>query len=233
MEEIARIFHPSLETPLVLSPSAVQVLAVEAPREFYRLVGSLDAQLGGGEGDFSFLRDGKEISPEKEGTIVCDLFHFDLNEKKVVNLLLKRLSELSREGTLQYALSEINGKIEQYLFEVFSALPFSLTHDELTAEELFKGENVRFEKTYDTLLEKIVCYINAMIALKNCRFFVFVHLKTTLDDEELRALYHHCEMEKVGLLLLEYGTPRPLLSEERAIIITEDLCEILVNYGEM
>ena len=67
MEEIVRIFHPSLETPLVLSPAAVQVLAVEAPREFYRLVGSLDAQLGGGEGEFSFLRDGKEIAADAQG----------------------------------------------------------------------------------------------------------------------------------------------------------------------
>ena len=232
MEEIVRIFHPSLETPLVLSPAAVQVLAVEAPREFYRLVGSLDAQLGGGEGEFSFLRDGKEIAAEKEGTIVCDLFHFDLNEKKVVNLLIKKLSELSREGTAQYALSEINGMIERYLIGLFSALPFSLTHDELTAEDLFKS-GVRFEKAYDTLLEKIVCFMNAMVALKGCKFFVFVNLKSVLGDDELRDLYHHCALEKVGLLLLECGKLRPFLPEERVVLITEDLCEILENYGEM
>ncbi len=233
MEEIVKIYHPSLETPLVLSPASVQVLVIEAPREFYRLTGMLDAQLGGGEGEFSFLRDEKPISAEREGTIVCDAFHFDLNEKKVINLLVKRLTELSREGTAQYALSKINGEIERFLFEIFSALPFSLTHDEFSAEDLFKGGNVRFEKTYDSLLEKTVCFINAMIALKGCRFFAFVNLKAVLGDEELRELYHHCEMEKVGLLLLESGKLRPLLPEERAIIITEDLCEILENYGEM
>ena len=39
--------------------------------------------------------------------------------------------------------------------------------------------------------------------------------------------------EQVGLLLLESEKRRNLLSCEKAIIITEDLCEILENYKEI
>lgn len=233
MEEIATIFHPSLDTPLTLTPAAVQLLIVENPHEFYRLAGMLDAQLGGGEGDFSFLRDGKPIVPDKEGVMISDPFHFDLNEKRIVTLLLKRLSETCRTGAAQWMLSEVNGAVERFLFELFSSVPFALTYDELSVEDLLKGANVRFEKNYDSLPEKLVCYINAMVALKGCRFFVFVHLRSVLNEADLHALYHHCAMEKIGLLLLESGNPGPLLPEERAVIITEDLCEILENYGEI
>lgn len=230
MEEIVTLRHIALETPLILSSEYVQLLIVEAPQEFYRFVYALDAQIGGGEGEFFFLRDDKPVSAEKEGGIIADLFHFDLNDKRGLNALTKRLAETCRYGELQYHFSEIGANAQKFLYELFDELPFALTIDELTIEDLLKCANVRFEKTYDSLLEKIVCYINAMVELRRCRFFVFVNLKSVLSDEDLHALYHHCAMEKIGLLLLESGKLRPLLPEEKAVIVTEDLCEILENY---
>ena len=54
-----------------------------------------------------------------------------------------------------------------------------------------------------------------------------------LSDEKLLQVYAHCQREQVGLLLIENAKHRPLLSIERAVIITEDLCEILENYKEL
>ena len=87
-------------------------------------------------------------------------------------------------------------------------------------------------KVYETLEEKLVCYINALIELKQCEFFVFVNLKSVLSDEKLEQIYAHSRAEQVGLLLIEDGKRRPLLPCEKAVIITEDLCEILENYEE-
>ncbi|MBQ3502162.1 MAG: hypothetical protein IJA72_00660, partial [Clostridia bacterium] len=62
-------------------------------------------------------------------------------------------------------------------------------------------------------------------------FFVFVNLKSVLNDEKLLKIYVHCRLEQVGLVLIEScKKERPLLPCEKAIIITEDLCEILENY---
>lgn len=233
MEECVSLYHVAIETPLVLAPEHVQLLIVEDPHEFYRFVHALDEQIGGGEGEFCFLRENKPVSPEAEGCIVCDPFHFELNDKKVVNLLLKRLAEQCRHGGFQEQLSQIDGDVSKLFFELFSSFPFALTFDEMSVDTLLKNANVRFERTFDSLLEKTVCYINAMVSLKHCRFFVFVNLKGVLSDEDLRSLYHHCALEKISLLLLENSRCRPLLREEKAVIITEDLCEILENYGEM
>lgn len=233
MEDIVSIYHTAIETPLVLSPSAVQLLIVENPHEFYRFVSGLDAQLEGEDGEFSFLRDDKSIAAEKEGCIICDPFHFELNDKKAINLLVKRLSDTCRYGEMHHKLIEINASVEMMFSELFSSFPFSLAHSELTIENLLKVGDVRFEKTYDSLIEKFICYINAMVELKQCRFFVFVNLKSVLGDDELKALYHHCALEKVGLLLIEPAKSRALLPEEKAVIITDDLCEIVENYGEL
>ena len=54
-------------------------------------------------------------------------------------------------------------------------------------------------------------------------------IKDILSDQDLVALYKHCALQKVGLILLESSKKRKLLPEERAIIITDDLCEIVEN----
>ena len=59
---------------------------------------------------------------------------------------------------------------------------------------------------------------------------VFINLKSILSDEELEKLYYHCKLVKVGLLLLESSKIRRVLPNERAIIITDDLCEIVENF---
>ena len=112
-------------------------------------------------------------------------------------------------------------------------MPFALSYTEPQPIDYLKAAGVKLEKQYDSLEEKIVCFINACIELKACEFFVFVHLKSVLSDEKLEMLYAHCRREQVGLLLVESNKQRSLLSQEKAVIITEDLCEILENYEEI
>ena len=108
---------------------------------------------------------------------------------------------------------------------------FLVDYNELQPVDFLKLASVKFAKTYESLEEKIICYINALIELKNCDFFVFVNLKSVLSDEKLLKIYEHCRLEQVGVFLIESEKKeRPLLSCEKAIIITEDLCEILENY---
>ena len=57
--------------------------------------------------------------------------------------------------------------------------------------------------------------------------------RSVLNDEQLQQVYAHCQAEQVGVLLIEDEKRRNLLSCEKAVIITEDLCEILENYEEM
>ena len=109
----------------------------------------------------------------------------------------------------------------------------SYRYDEPQPSDYLKGAGLKFAKTYDSLEEKIICYINALIELRQCEFFVFVNLKGVLSDEKLEQIYAHCRAEQVGLLLIEDGKRRKLLSCEKAVIITEDLCEILENYDEI
>ena len=229
MKEV-QLAHVHLETPLIISEEYVQLLIIENPTEFYQMVVDLDGQFDGQEGRFIFSIDGQIVSANKRGAMVSDLFHFDLNDKKLLNLLYKRLESVAF-GDKLIQFNALTAKAVEFLEEVSFTTPFALEYEEPQPADYLKSSGLKFAKVYDTLEEKIICYINALIELKNAEFFVFVNLKSVLSDEKLQEIYAHCRAEQVGVLLIEDGKRRELLSCEKAVIITEDLCEILENYG--
>ena len=230
MKDEIVLTHVHIETPIVITEESVQLLIVENPSEFYNMVLDLDRLFDGEDGTFVFSSNGQIISPQKYGVMISDLFHFDLNDKKVVNLLYKKLESVAL-GEKVYLFNELSAKTMAFIADVSYAVPFLLDFDESQPTDYFKLASVKFAKTYDSLEEKIICYINALIELKRCEFFVFVNLKSVLCKEKLLKIYEHCLAEQVGLLLVEsnrgFGA---LMPYEKAVIITEDLCEILENY---
>lgn len=229
MKGTVQIAHVHIETRLILSEEYVQVLIVENPSEFYRFVSDLNVQFDGGKGDFSFSRNGEPIDAVKYGAMISDAFHFDLNDKKILSLLHKKMESLSF-GEKLVAFNGVSAKISEYLGELAFLVPFALDYDEVQPLDLFKAAGVKFEKNYDSLEEKIICYINALIELKRCEFFVFVNIKSVLSDEKLLQIYEHCKREQVGVFLVEDSKRRNLLFCEKAVLITDDLCEIVENY---
>lgn len=232
MKKEIQIAHVHLETQLKISDEYVQVLIIENPTEFYNMVSDLDGQFEGREGSFVFSMGGQIISAVKYGTMIVDLFHFDLNDKKLLMLLYKRLEGVAF-GEKIALFNELTAKAVTFLEDVSFFVPFALEYDEPQPSDYLKASGLKFAKTYDSLEEKIVCYINALIELKQCEFFIFVNLKSVVSDEKLEQIYAHCRAEQVGLLLIEDGKRRQLLFCEKAVIITEDLCEILENYDEI
>lgn len=231
MKEEIKIAHVHLETSLVLSDGHVQLLIVENPNEFYSMVSDILSLFDGEEGRFVFSRNGQKIDPSKYGAIVSSPFHFDLNDKKIISLLQKKLEEIAFTEKL-LLFNELSAKTMEFLGELAFFVPFALDYSEPQPIDYLKAAGVKFEKNYGSLEEKIICYINTLIELKKSDFFVFVNLKSVLSDEKLLQVYAHCQREQVGLLLIENCKQRALLSEEKAVIITEDLCEILENYEE-
>ncbi len=232
MKTAIKVAHVHLENSLIISDDYVQLLILENPNEFYDMVSELDGQFNGEDGAFVFSRGGNVVSAEKLGAMISDWFHFDLNDKKLLTLLHKRLETVAF-GEKISLFNELTAKMVSFLEEMSLFSPFMLNYTEPQPIDYLKVAGVKFEKQYDNLEEKIICYINSFIELKNCDFFIFVNLKSVLSDEKLKELYLHCRREQVGLLLIEDVKRRPLLAEEKAIIITEDLCEILENYEEM
>ena len=225
------VANANIETPIELTPENPVVLVEENPSEFYRAVSSLINAFSDEESGFTFWKGDEQISPSKHGEILTNTFGFDFADKKIINLLYKRLQNNFLEGSFQADFNLINAKICNFLSDLCSTVDFSLDFDELTTENLIKTCSVKPSAVYNSLLEKIICFINIFTSLKNISFFVFVDIKSVLSDDELQKLYKHCSLHKIALFLIESSKKRSFLAEEKAIIITDDLCEIVENFS--
>ncbi len=231
MSEI-KIVHIDLENPIILSPDSVNVLIAENAFEFFKLTDELFKQFEGEEGDFVCLKDGKQCALDKCGDIVYDYFKWDFNNKKVLNALYRQIEDIALNKE-QEKYMDLVANVNSYVMNLIRDFSFELTFDDLTINDILKSLSLRFETDYETIEEKIVCYVNLLSELKNTEFIVFVNLKSILNDEKLSQLYHHCKMAEISLLLIESNSSRKLLPQEKGIIITEDLCEIVVNGGNL
>lgn len=221
-----------IETPLTLSECYIRTLRLEGGGNFYRTVNELIALFDGEDSPFTCWDGDEMIKPAKYGDMVVNLFTFDLNDKKVLTLLYKQLEAdyFNGEGILSF--NEINSKIHSFILNDAFDYPFTLDVDDITFANLLKLCNVRVSSSADTLIEKLVCYINLLVSLKKSRFFIFVNIKSFLSDDELEMLFNHCINEKVALMFIESGKGKSL-PFEKSVIITEDLCELLENDSDL
>lgn len=222
--------HPNVETKISFDEQHPTLLICENPKEYYNFVTDIVEEFEGNVSNFSFWEGITQVKGEKYGELLLDNFCFNLADKRLVALLQKRLRTNYANGEFLVEFNRINTEIASFLHDLCQTVDFATDFEGLSIDDLLKCCSVRPAATFSSLLEKIVCYVNLFIELKRACFFIFVGLKDVLADDDLSQLYHHCKLMKVGLLLLESSKKRPLLPDERAIIITDDLCELTENF---
>lgn len=227
------VANPNLQTKIEISPEYVSLLIIENPGEYFKTVCGLQNAMEGELSDFTFWNGTTQLQPSKIGELLLSAFSFELADRKILSLLYKKLQNNFLNGEFIVGFNAINTQIGAFLQSLCQTVDFSLDYSELVLEDLFKACNIKPAKTYESFLEKLICYINIFTELKNIQFFIFIGLKDILSDENLTLLYRHCALQKVGLLLIESSKKRSLLPNEHAIIITEDLCEIVENFNRM
>lgn len=148
-----RISNKNIETPVFLETVSPFVLSVENSREYYRFANDLKNAFSGEESEFSFWKGDKCFSPDKYGDIILSPFYFDAADKKIINLLYKKLQSNFNDGAFITEFNTINARVENFLFDLCSTVDFSLEHDCLCLEDLLKSCSVKPAKTYDSLIE--------------------------------------------------------------------------------
>ena len=217
--------YKPLDVELPLSEGTVQVLSVERPDHFSKMLLELQKAADGEPSEWMLSNSDGEQKIAKNLEFIWNPLIVDLNEKKLLNALYKELEGYVLEDLFDdYSL--LNSKTVDLLDKLTMMVPYPLTFDlENSVPALLKQYQLRFESDSDRPAELLMNYMSLVRQIKHINGFVLLNLKQFYPREELRELYIFAEYEKLRLLVLE-GYHSKALPKESNWILDKDLCTI-------
>lgn len=168
-----------------------------------------------------FSINNEEVDLEKYGMIIFNPFQLDLNEKKFLNLVFKKLEKNIHDEERRF-IADIE-KASLSLFEklaLASDIPIDY-NDTFDFNKFFSAFDVKIMEPED-YLEKIVRYIRLSCEIFHTKLFISFGLLALLDNDEIDLLNKELIQYDVSLLDVFYNEKSSL----ETLYIDTDWCII-------
>jgi CRISPR type II-A-associated protein Csn2 len=211
-----------------LNSGLVNVLIIEREDYFFKYCTEINRQIEGLDGNFCLYNNDDKLSLPKTSVFFTDFFNINLNDKKILTKLFSYLSDLVN-NKLVVEITQLRSLWLDIFCKLNAESDCQLDYD--GGEDLptlFKAFGVKVADDDESLLNKLVAFINIFSSLVKIKNFFFVNLKCFLNADELLKLYHEAQLNEVNLFLLE-SFEKDHLKDEKIVIIDKDLCEIVVS----
>ncbi len=179
------------------------ILVLENPVMMARIVKELYGACAGGDSDFIFSIDGKEISIDKSTEIIINPFSIDFNSRKIQTKLFEELLEgdsmyVEEKATLQSLIID-------YLDKLIQNVSYEMITNNINLDllRLFKIYEVRIEPQCNTILETLVEYTKVLSRLLRKKLLILVNISSFMDCVAVKELANMCAYQKLNLLMIE------------------------------
>ena len=217
--------HPSLEHTISIEDGSINVLVVENPEMLCKYIEELKSQSSGFGGRFNLYDGVKCIDFNNIVRVIMDPFSIDLNSKEILTPIYSKLSSISNNESHYADYMDLSSRIIEFISDLVSDLGISMECKDSTSSDLFKIASPKLLSMGDTLLERIVEYLDLSSEYSKIKLYVFINLNSYLSSSELFHLYQHISYHKTNVLFVE-SKHESIISNERLIIIDKDLCEL-------
>lgn len=221
-----KLVSSDLSFQLKLEERKVNILIIENPIIFSRIVLEFLKQSEGNEGMFVLSKEGKVLKIEEHIFCIINPLELNFNQKKIITKLYSRLKEEIINTELLLENNSIYSDLFQYIENVIDTISYPLTYNtEMDPSALLKLLNVKFEEVQESLVEQIIDYMKIMQQILGKTIVVLINIKAYLSIAELEQLYREAAYQKLNIIILESHLSSSLNNEVR-YIIDKDLCEI-------
>ncbi len=211
-----------IENIIEVNTEYIRCIEIENKNYFYRVVSLLNNFDNGEE-----LQDEIDFVDKIDFKLIIDYFNINLNDKKMLNAVIKYVKENIDETNYDKLL-----KNYQRLCNLFSSsldyidLPIYIEED-INIDNIIKLMNIKIKKE-ENILKNLFIFVDIIKELQNYNLLVLVNLKQYLTKEELNEFYKYAIYNKVALLLIDnlsYGIAQKY---EKKLIIDDNLEEYIV-----
>lgn len=202
-------------------------LIIEHPTLFQRVVLDLEAQSEGADGGFFLIHKDEEVPFEKHAYWLHSPLALDLNDRKILGALYKRLeAEITQTALLE--LKALQQQLSTFVEDAILQESLALEHNaEPSVTDLLKLMKVRFAPPADlTLGERLGEYIKIINQYLKPSLMICLQGSAYFTPAEYEALQETCAMAGLCLILLENHQPSPSCGDMQNYIVDRDYCEI-------
>lgn len=218
-----------LDNNLVLNTSEVCALEIENKRYFYRVVNDLYMASNENISDDIVLLDknDKEINISNKLKIFLNFFDFGLTDKKYTNDISKYIANNITDENKELLAKQYNKIISIYK-KILNDIDLPLIIDsEISIENITKIMKININSSKD-LLSNLFILIDLENLFHTKNILVFINLKQYLINEEIEELYKYSIYNEVQLILIDSQSYGTTLSQEKKLIIDENLDEFML-----
>lgn len=120
---------------------------------------------------------------------------------------------------------ELLAQIEAFVYDLSFECDCELEFSKINIPSLLKSIGVTVKEEYDSLIEKIVDYMQMLCGFMGDMLFVTVNMRSYFTDGEISLFSDTVIGHKINVLMIE-NQEYPLLQQEKRIIIDKDICII-------
>lgn len=168
----------------------------------------------------------KKLSLDSYLFYIPNIFNLDLNTKKNINALYKKLKNIY--GKKMYDdLQEIKRKCEEIIEEISIDFDIELSvGTTINIDDIFKIMNISFSENYMNLKEKLIKYILIINELNEYNVFILNNLHIYFSNEELEFVIKELSYHDISLINIENNSNFEKISNECIKILDIDNCSI-------
>ncbi len=222
MKMVSTFFNSQIE----FEENCLQSLVLENQKTFLDFITDLQEQIEGVEGETVLSENATPVAMSARVCLVTNFVPFILSTKEILVALVKRLEKIMVKSDRYDRLNETLVQIKRIISDCALELPHEIELEKLTASSLLKACGITLVEDDMFLHEKIVVYMKLVRELLGERLFVFVNLRSYLDDVSMGKLVEDIFGNKFQVLLIE-STERKLLHGERRLLVDANFCEII------
>ena len=225
-----RLLHKDFKFVFEFRENERNLLIVENPKIFSNFIKELYQKDAEDASGFVLSEAETPISIRDNLCCIVNPLAVSLNERRLLGRLYDKLKKEIMSSELLLENNKVLASLEKYAVLILQNSDFELTYSNIIdVSSILKLLDIRFEDRQETLLDKLVGYIEVMHNLMGVRLFVFVHLLSYLSAYEMEKLYEYLQYQKIYSLLVESCQPENIDWYSRVVIIDKDICEISLN----
>ena len=225
-----RMVQKDISNPIIINETKINILVLENKKFFIDKINELINQINGDYGDyFLFDLNDEELSISKNCEILTDLFSLDFDSKKIKSAIFNELKNISNSEVFYIKIRELEKNIRDLILEIMYESDFELELDEdFDVTKLLKIYDIFISKSYDTLIEKFITYIDILTDVLKIKVIFCVNLLNLFDEIDRIEVYKYLLLKKKKVVFIENDYESNNLEYEEKYIIDQDMCEIFV-----